>query len=440
MTRSLLASGLSRTLGRLSHTRRGALTILSGTAAGQVLALISAPILSRLYSPANFGLFTVISSAVTVVGTVAALRFELAVPLPKDERDAQALVALGLGSTVLSLIVTGTLVATMGDRIAARFDEAGLMPWLWALPVISAFMGAYLLLNQLAIRHRRYSAIGRRNVLQSSAMVATQLGAGFLGLKTGGLVVGLGMGQATSAVSLVAGSQLFTAEGREGRTPARLRAMARRYRRFPLILAPSGLLNVMGLQLPVILIAYWYGSSVAGWMGLTQRVLSLPVMLVGTAMAQVYLGELARAAHDEPGRAHRLFVSASRRLFAVGAAAAVAVVALGPFLFGLVFGSEWRTSGQYAQALAVSLAAQLLAVPVSQTLIVFERQLLQLAWDAGRLVLIVSAVAATYFSGGSALHALWAYGVASAVAYSASWGMSYSTIRRNDRPRPAVPS
>jgi O-antigen/teichoic acid export membrane protein len=421
---------------RLSSSRRGALAIVGGTAGGQALALASAPVLSRLYSPSDFGIFTVLTSLVAIVGTVAALRFELAVPLPEKERDAHGLVALGLMSTGVTFVVTSLVVAFAGSRLAQAFDQPNLMPWLWCVPLTSTVMGAYLVLNQLAIRHRRYGAIGRRNLLQSVAMVATQLVAGLTSFKAGGLILGLGVGQATSAVSLVKGSGLFSVEAREGRERHRLSQTARRYRRFPLLLAPSGLLNVMGLQLPVVLIAYWYGTSVAGWMGLTQRVLSLPVMLVGTAIAQVYLAELARAARDDLARAHRLFLVASQRLLVVAIVAAAGLVVLGPRLFGLVFGDEWRTSGQYAQALAVSLAAQLVAVPVSQTLIVFERQTTQLGWDAGRLALMAGAVSACYLLGGSAIAAIWTYGVSSALAYVVSWGLSLQTIDRTRRLSP----
>lgn len=422
-----------RLAGRLSSSRRGALAIVGGTAGGQALALLSAPILSRLYSPSNFGVFTVLSSLVAIVGTVATLRFELAVPLPEKEGDAYGIVALGLISTGVTFAVTSVVVAFAGARLAQAFDQPNLMPWLWCVPITSTLMGAYLVLNQLAIRHRRYGAIGRRNLLQSGSMVATQVVAGLTGLEAGGLILGLGVGQATSAMSLVKGSRLFSTEARDGRERHRLSQVARRYRLFPLVLAPSGLLNVMGLQLPVVLIAYWYGSSIAGWMGLTQRVLSLPVMLVGTAIAQIYVAELARAARDDVARANRLFVAASRRLLVVAIAAAVVLTLLGPMLFGVVFGAEWKTSGQYAQALAVNLAAQLVAVPVSQTLVVFERQTTQLGWDAGRLALTTGAVSVSYVMGGSPLAAIWTYGVSSAVAYAASWWLSLQTIKRSQQ-------
>ena len=422
-----LRGGLAR---RLSPNRRGVLAILGGTAGGQALALVSAPVLSRLYSPSDFGLFTVLASLAAIVGTVAALRFELAVPLPERERDAQGLVALGLMSTGLTFVLTSVLAAAAGSHLARAFNQPHLMTWLWCVPVIAAVMGAYLVLNQLAVRQRRYGAIGRRNLLQAVAMVATQVAAGLTDLKAGGLVLGLGVGQATSAVSLVNGSGLFTGEAREGRQRHRLIQIARRYRRFPLLLAPSGLLNVLGLQLPVILIAYWYGGSTAGWLGLTQRVLSLPVMLVGTAIAQVYIAELARASRDDLTRASRLFVVASQRLLVFAGAAALVLMVVAPSLFGLIFGARWTTSGEYAQALAVGLAAQLVAVPVSQTLIVFERQTTQLGWDAGRLALTAGAVSVSHVLGGSALTSIWTYGVSSAVAYTGSWALSLQTIRR----------
>ncbi len=415
---------------RLSPSRRGVLAILGGTAGGQTVALVTAPVISRLYSPSNFGVFTVLFSLVTIVGTVAALRFELAVPLPEKDRDAHGLVALGLMSTCLTFALTSVFVAFDGSRLALAFDQPNLMPWLWFVPLTSMVMGAYLVLNQLAIRHRRYGAIARRNLMQSVAMVTTQVAAGLSDLKAGGLIMGLAVGQGTSAVSLVNGSNLFSGEARDGRQWHRLRQIAKRYRRFPLVLAPSGLLNVMGLQLPVVLIAFWYGSSVAGWMGLTQRVLSLPVMLVGTATAQVYIAELARAARDDLDRAKRLFFVASQRLLMVAIAAALALIVVGPFLFGLVFGTPWKTSGTYAQALAVSLGAQLVAVPVSQTLIVFERQITQLGWDTGRLALVAGAVGMCHLLGGSALATIWAYGLSSASAYTVSWWLSMLTIRQ----------
>ena len=183
-----------------------------------------------------------------------------------------------------------------------------------------------------------------------------------------------------------------------------------------------------GLQLPVVLNAYWYGSTVAGWMGLTQRVLSSPAMLIGTAIAQVYVAELSRAATAKPTRAQRLFTMASQRLLVVAVVAAAVLLVGGTFMFQIAFGCECTMSGEFVRALSLSLAAQLAAVPVSQTLTVFERQTAQPTWDASRLLLLVGAASACHFLGGSATAALWSFGISSACAYTLSWFLSHHTI------------
>ncbi|MEU4477456.1 oligosaccharide flippase family protein [Micromonospora sp. NPDC023966] len=413
---------------RLSVSRRGVLSIASGTVGGQLLLLAAAPALARLYSPADFGVFTVIATLVATLGTVAAFRFDLAVPLPEQERGAHALVALGLNCALLTATLGTAVVAVAGDPVADAFGQPALRTWLWLVPWASAAMGCLLVLNQLAIRHRRYASIGRRNFLQSVSMLVTQLLAGAAGVRAGGLALGLALGQAAGALMLAPGARLGGAEARAARSPRELWRTALRYRRFPLVLAPSGLLNVLGLQLPVLLIAFWYGSTAAGLLGLTQRVLAAPAALLGTAVAQVYLGELARAARETPERTPRIFLNASRQLVLIAFPAAALVVLAAPMLFRLVFSDEWAGSGAFAQALAIGTAAHLVASPLSQTLVVFGRQGLQLTWDVARIVVVSGTVGITWLAGGSALTAVWGFGIATAVAYAACWLLSLRTV------------
>ncbi len=168
-------------------------------------------------------------------------------------------------------------------------------------------MASFLVLNQLAIRYRRYHAVARRNLVSSLGTVTTQVIGGMLGFRPGGLVAGLALGQLVGTGSLLIGSDIrnLAAQGRGGVTSAG--RIVARYWRFPLLLAPAGLLNVLGLQLPLLLVAYFYGSAHAGWLGLTQRVLALPIMLIGQAVAQVYVGELSRDLRTNGDQASPLF-------------------------------------------------------------------------------------------------------------------------------------
>lgn len=419
-------------------SRRGLLHIVAGTVGGQLVALLAAPLLARLYSPADFGVFTVVSTLTIVVGTVAAFRFELAVPLPGHESDAHSLVVLGLSAAVLTGAVATVGVMLCGGAVADRFHQPKLMPWLWLVPPVATAMAVVTVLTQLAIRDRRYAGIGRRNLGQSLALALTQVLSGAAGVRPGGMIIGYGVGQVAAALSLVPGSRFRSAEAQRGRSWSKLRENAVRYRRFPLWLAPSGLFNILGTQLPVLLIAYRYGGTVAGWLGLTQRVLALPVALVGTAVAQVYVAELSRAARNDITRTSSLFRMASRNLTILGVSCGVVVFAAGPYAFTLLFGAGWTNSGVYARALALSLCGQFIAAPLSQTLIVLGRPGLQFAWDLGRTVLVTAVVDAAATAGASATTAIWVFGFVSTITYGASWLMSSRVVNAAGRP-PLIP-
>ncbi len=170
-----------------------------------------------------------------------------------------------------------------------------------------------------------------------------------------------------------------------------------------------------------------------GWFGLAQTTLALPVALVGQAVAQVYLGEMARSMRSGGTNQRAIFRRASRNLAVIAVVVLVLLVTLAPTLFPIVFGDRWENSGHYAAAMAPGLAAQVLAVPTSHTLIVFERQRMQLAWDTSRVVLMAAAIGGAAVLGVSAMGAVLAFGVTSAVCYLALWQLARIAIRDSER-------
>jgi O-antigen/teichoic acid export membrane protein len=414
----------------LRSRTRGIAAIALGSALGQAAALAGAPFLSRLFSPADFGLFTVITSLAVMLSPAIAGRYELAVPLPRSDDDARALVATGF---VLSIATTATLVVVawaIRGPVADLLDTPEAARWLPIMPVVAATLAWFMLLNQWALRLGRYAVTARRNVFQGVSTVVLQVSAGVAGAAGGGLISGYAGGQLLGALTMVRSSGL-------GVVPrARMRAVAHRYRRFPALLAPGGVLNVAGVYAPPLFVAALFGTSAAGSLGFTQRILALPVTLVGAAVGQVYLSELAVSMRDKVGHERALFREASKRLLVLGILGAVVLLILGPWLFALVFGPQWHTSGRLAQALAVSLAAQLVASPISQTLIVYERTALQFAWDSARLGVTCAALVIPATLGWSLVASVWTMSLASTAMYALSWELSRRTLMRqgvNDR-------
>jgi O-antigen/teichoic acid export membrane protein len=304
-------------------------------------------------------------------------------------------------------------------------EHTWLLVW---VPLIAGLMGGFAVLNQFAVRHRAYTAIARRNVLMASSVVVLQVLAGVLGAGPHGLAAGLAGGQAIGLVAMVRSLRPYL----HGPSPSasERRATWREFRSFPLLLAPSGVVNVLGLSIPIMLAASLYGEKVSGWLGMTQRVLTVPVTLVGLALAQVYLGEFSRVKRGSSAGLERIFLQTTRRLGAVAVLLTIAVVAASEFVFPLVLGPAWARSGDYAMLLALAMGAQLCASPLSQTVVVLGRPAFQAGWDVSRLILCGGSIVVAHRLGWDDLGAVGLLSAMMTATYALSWVLSWWAVRR----------
>lgn len=425
----MVVARLRRLLARAVGGRggRGAAMILGGTAAGQALVVLASPILSRLYAPEAFGLLATFTAIVGFGAIVSALRLEMAVPTAPDVESARRIVRGGLGLAVW-FTVLGTLVAFVARGWVARtVNVPALETWLPLAPLACGFAAAFVVLNQWAVREGHFASIGRRGLWRSIATVGGQLGAGAAGLRPGGTVLGLTLGHAVGTATMMSGAHGF-----------RLRDVVRGMREagqvvrerlgFCVRLTASGLFNVAGSQGPLLVVAYAFTAREIGHLGFTQRILAVPIALLGTAIAQVYVSALAKRVRTG-GELARLYRRVSSRLIAVALVGAAVLLFAGPVLFRTVFGGPWETSGQYARYLSLGMAAQFVSVPLSQTLILVGRTAEQLLWDIGRFVVVVGAVVVAIRMDATADRTVLVLGTAMFVCYTVQWVMNYRVVR-----------
>ena len=86
---------------------RNVITLMTGTAFAQALPIAVSPILTRLYSPAEFGVFAMYLAVASILGVLVTGRYELAILIPKQDRDAIHIAAL---SAALSVLLSGLLL------------------------------------------------------------------------------------------------------------------------------------------------------------------------------------------------------------------------------------------------------------------------------------------------------------------------------------------
>ncbi len=423
--RDLVAKMLPR-----NRFARNASILVGGTALAQLLGVVSAPILTRIYHPSDFGALQVFISVMALLMVAASGRYEIAMLLPEDDQSGIDLLVVSILCVCSTAVLCGGVVVVCHYLWILPSSMLAIKPWLWLLPISVLGGGLYQTLNYWAMRRDDYKQIARSKFTQAAAQVTTQVGAGLAVHGTFGLLLG-------DAAGRMCGSGRFLrdlwSEYADKLKAVRLRRMLRlavRYREYPLVSMWGTLINMSGLALPALFLAQYYGAHDTGCFGLVNRVFGVPAGLIGISIAQVYISEAAKLSRSNPQRLMHIFLKTTRHMIYLGLVPCAVFAVLAPWLFERIFGHGWREAGEYARYLAFMFYASFINSPVTQTLNILERQWAQFSWDISRLILTVGAIAIPHFLGYDARVAVSVYGIAMTTMYCIHWTQSYFGINR----------
>ena len=131
---------------RNSFVRNSSL-LVGGTLTAQILLVAASPILTRLYSPSDFGLLGVYTSMLAITLLLSSLRFDIAIPLPEEDVEAANLVALSLIIVVLVSLIILVFILVFRNIIAQILGLPLLTGYLFLLPLGTLIGGAYNVLS-----------------------------------------------------------------------------------------------------------------------------------------------------------------------------------------------------------------------------------------------------------------------------------------------------
>jgi O-antigen/teichoic acid export membrane protein len=370
-----------------SSTIRGVSVLAGGSALAQSILLAALPLLTRMYSPAEFSLLAIYTSILGILVSIVCLRFEIAVPIAESAEEGAKLVIICIFCSLVLSALWATLLLFFGDPIARQLKVSGAPAVLWLIPVGTAAYGIYAALQNWAVRQKSYSEIFQTRISQAVGGVATQIGLGWagpIGLVLGHIVSGAA-GVVRLGLNFLPQLRVHRAVGAKA-----LWATALKFRRFPTYSVVESLSNSAAMMLPVLIIASVLPGEEAGQLGLATRVMSVPLTLIGAAVGQVFLSSAAeRHRAGELGPFVRSAVVGIARVVTIPV---LLVAALAPWGFPLLFGAEWHRAGWLASWLMPSLLLQMFVSPVSMALHVIQAQATAMKLQIFGLVIRVGSV------------------------------------------------
>jgi O-antigen/teichoic acid export membrane protein len=325
-----------------------ALTMATGTVLAQAIPILVAPLLTRLYPPALFGVLGLYLSLAAILPVLATGRYELAVVLPKRDADGGhlAVLALFLSGAGCALAFLGILL--FHDRVVHAVNVPAISDWLAFVPLSALFLSILQILGCWCNRRRHYRRLVTSQVVQQGGMAAATVGVGLAGHVDGGLIVGALIGQAAAALMLGA---LILYEERPSWRRLHWREIPRvavEYRQFPLFNMTYSLFGTVSNRFLLMAFALFAYIQEAGYFSLSRSVVFAPVYFLSASLGQVFYRE-ASDAFGTP-RLESLTLKLMGVVAGVFTPGFVFLLFWAPTLFELVFGAPWRDAGVFAAA------------------------------------------------------------------------------------------
>jgi O-antigen/teichoic acid export membrane protein len=332
---------------------KNVLVVMSGTALAQVLSFALSPIISRLYSPTDFGVFGSFTAILGVVGAGITLDYSQALILPKQKDDAFGLFAI---SCLFSILAAAFCLAVclVAPSFILNFMKAP-NAWILVLLVVGILTSG---LNETflgwSVRVKAFKNTSASQVIRSLSANGMQIGLGNLKGGALALIFAVTLGDLLATLSLAkVVLREFKVLWRSVRW-RRLWQLAKEYRDFPFYSASTNVVNSLSVGLPIFLLTHFYGIAVAGAYAFGIRLIQAPMELVLRALRQV-LYQKASETRNEGGRLVSLYLKITGGLFAVGFLPSLILFLWAPQIFSWIFGAQWHTAGVFVRSLVLWL-------------------------------------------------------------------------------------
>jgi O-antigen/teichoic acid export membrane protein len=398
---------------------RGVIALSGVTFLGQVASALLAPIYSRLYSPSDYGVVGVYSSYLTTFLTVGALCYEQGILIGRDDDEAKEILFISIIITLIASLLSIALLL-FGLLQVGGAEQNLIGPYLWFLPIGILWGGVFKVIQQWATRKKAIRVIAESSVYQNVGAHAVMMGFGVTSPGPIGLILS-GIVSGSAGIRTLIRRTLPLQGFRDmfaWKSHARIWSTVKRYRRLPLIQAPSTFLNSIGLFLPGILIVSYYGTGCGGWLNMAQRFMQIPMSLIGGSISRIFFSEAADMARNNPSALKPFFDHVVLKALKITIVIALAGLT-SPFTFPLVFGEKWREAGMYAVWISMYCSAGLLVSPVSTIPTLVGKLQGQLWLDGIRALLVFLAFYVPHILGKGAETAVISYSLVLTVMYLA---------------------
>jgi O-antigen/teichoic acid export membrane protein len=363
------------------------ITLISGTLLAQVISFISIPILTRLYNPDEFGLYSIFFAITSVVGIVSSLNYEQAVMLPKSNRDAKAILVLSILSSIIIFFLSIFIIIIFNSQIESYFLDQKYIVYL--IPISILVIGLNQIFDLYATREELYKKIALSKITTSSLSSISQISIKSL-FKLDGLIFGKIVGDLAGTILLI---KTLKDGGLNFRDLVKddIFINMKRYSDFPKYQMPSNFINSISQNTPLFMLSILFSPAVAGFFSLTYRAMLTPSLLISGATRSVFYQKASKM-YSEGKDIFPIYFNTTLGLIKIFAIPFIVIAIFGEEIFGFVFGDSWREAGVIAQIAIIWFYFGFISSPTNMVMNILNIQKMRLYIQSITLILRVIAI------------------------------------------------
>ena len=366
--------------------------IMGATAFGQVLGVISLPIITRLFTPEAFGLFGVYTAMIGILAVFVCMRYELTIVLPKDDNDAANLFWVSIAFTFFWTAFTGLIILFFRDSIASLINAPEIAPFLWLVPIGVFLTGINTTHSHWNTRRAQFGRLAGVSMVSSVVTTGSKLGAGFGGFVSGGALI-LASLTGTLTSSYILGRKIWKEDGGSivsNISIARMMSLMKRYSNISIFNSTSSLFNSVSQQAPLILLAWFFNPAIVGYYLLGHKLLMIPVNLLSKSLKKVYF-QRASVELNKKGYVGNITKYVTINLSLISLLLMTIMISIVAPLTSTIFGQEWMFAGKFIQWMAPWVAIGLITNSIRGNISIFQKEhILLLFHSFGFLLRVVA--------------------------------------------------
>jgi O-antigen/teichoic acid export membrane protein len=344
--------------------------LLSGTLIAQVIGYAIAPLLTRLYTTAEMGELALYMRITGFIAAIATLRYESALPIPKNDGHSYLLYRISL---LISFIVLG-----ISSILLISLIFAGVTPgfsW-WYVLLIILGSAAIVIINigtNWSVRTGTFSLISRQKIINSLFSNTLKWCFAYFTLGYLGLILATFIGYFLSCFEFIFSFRGLKRKYSKLRSRKKTWVLLKDHREFPLLNLPHILVDHGRDMLIATLILAYFSESIYGSFSHSYAMLRIPSMLIGVSLSQVFYNQAIKL-YNENQRMLPLLKKTIGMLVAISIVPFTILYLYGEPIFAWIFGANWSDAGSYSETMSFWLMVSFVISPISALPMILKKQ------------------------------------------------------------------